>query len=61
MIVTEWTTIAIAGTTLNSLITRVISEKIALSDSRATVRTLLIRTILKGLVQSTTICPYLWH
>jgi len=43
-------TTAIAwGTTLNSLM-GVISEKIALSDLWATMRTPLIRAILKGLV-----------
>jgi len=45
-------------TTLNSLIMEVIFEEIALSNSKVTVRTPLIRTILKGLVQSAAICPY---
>jgi len=49
------------GTTLKSLITWVISEEIVLSDSGATIRTPLIKVILKRLMQSIVICPYLWH
>ena len=54
------TTIA-GGTTLKSLITWVISEEIVLFDSGATIRTPLIKVILKRLMQSIVICPYLWH
>jgi len=54
------TTIA-GGTTLKSLITWVIYEEIVLSDSGATIRTPLIKVILKRLMQSIVICPYLWH
>ena len=53
------TTGTVAGeTTLNSLIMRVIFREITLSDSRATVETLLIMTILTGLMHSKARCPY---
>jgi len=51
------TAAAVAGKTiLNSLITGMIFEKIALSDSGATVRASLIMIILTRLVQSTIKC-----
>jgi len=52
----------VAGeTTLNFLITGVVFREIALSNSRTTVETPLIMTVLIELVQSTAICLYSWH
>ena len=56
------TTTAVAGgTTLNSLITKVISDEIKLSDSGATMGTLLIRAILTWLYAHTLDTDYIYH
>ena len=59
--VTTGTTVVAGETTLNCLITGAILGEIALTDSWATVETLLIMTILTGPMQPTAIYPYPWH